>query len=270
MGGHGTGRKEYATTSTVKESKTIDVSLMADEGYLNAGASGTLSWSRNGEQFALIGFRTNDDEDVLYLSYTTSHPLSDDRTKHNYGVPITTTPCNFGGERPWFLCPGHERETCNERVGKLHCPPRGERYLCRHCHDLAYESSRKSGNPVETAKLRYERAHRKLRPDADSHFPGRNGTVLVRMDGKPDGMHWDTYEEILNDLREAHDDWWREMERRRVSMCAGFERRNRRAGYHDAADEREEWKEEAKDELKNGRLLSDIDRFALAEMGIPH
>lgn len=267
MGGHGTGREKHATTPTVSQCKTIGIGFLADEGCLDAEASGTLSWSRDGEQTASIAFRTNDDEDALALSYTTTDRRTDESTDHEYAVPITYTECNFGGTRPWFRCP---ESSCRERVGKLHCPPRGERYLCRHCHDLAYESSRKSGNPAETAKLRYERAHRKLCPDADSHQPARNGTVLVRIEGKPDGMHWDTYDEIFDDLREAHDDWWREVERRRVSMYAGFERKNRRAGYHDAADEREEWKEEAKDELENGHLLSDIDRFALAEMGIPH
>jgi hypothetical protein len=46
-------------------------------------------------------------------------------------VPLEWTACNFGGERPWFICPG---AGCSRRVAVLHAA--GKHFLCRHCYDL--------------------------------------------------------------------------------------------------------------------------------------
>jgi hypothetical protein len=50
-------------------------------------------------------------------------------------VPLEWTACNFGGERPWFLCPGIG---CVRRVTILYGPVKY--FLCRYCYDLRYES----------------------------------------------------------------------------------------------------------------------------------
>jgi hypothetical protein len=49
---------------------------------------------------------------------------------------LTWTPCNFGGQRPWFICPG-----CGERVAVLSAFPR---FRCRGCHPLVYASTHRS------------------------------------------------------------------------------------------------------------------------------
>lgn len=56
-------------------------------------------------------------------------------------VSLTWTSCHFGGQRPWFKCPSG---VCDERVSKLYLPPGGKRFLCRHCHNLSYESQGRS------------------------------------------------------------------------------------------------------------------------------
>jgi hypothetical protein len=39
----------------------------------------------------------------------------------SYAVPLSWTPCNFGGSRPWFVCPGVlEGVSCGRRVAKLY------------------------------------------------------------------------------------------------------------------------------------------------------
>jgi hypothetical protein len=54
-------------------------------------------------------------------------------------IPITTTPCQFGGERSWFLCPlDVSGAACGRRVPKLYLD-RGL-FGCRQCHNLAYAS----------------------------------------------------------------------------------------------------------------------------------
>ena len=52
------------------------------------------------------------------------------------GFALTSTTPRFGGLRYWFLCP-----RCGRRVGKLY---HVERWACRRCHNLAYQSQRHS------------------------------------------------------------------------------------------------------------------------------
>lgn len=47
-------------------------------------------------------------------------------------VATTTTPCFFGGERYWFLCP-----LCSKRVAILY---QIDSFGCRNCHNLMYAS----------------------------------------------------------------------------------------------------------------------------------
>lgn len=49
-------------------------------------------------------------------------------------VLLARTPCNYGGQRSWWLCPG-----CGGRCAILYG---GRRFLCRLCHRLAYPSTR--------------------------------------------------------------------------------------------------------------------------------
>ena len=50
----------------------------------------------------------------------------------DYVVPLTTTPCNYGGKRYWFLC------SCGRRCGVLYL--QGKHFTCRLCNQLAYRS----------------------------------------------------------------------------------------------------------------------------------
>jgi hypothetical protein len=60
-------------------------------------------------------------------------------------VRLQSTQPNFGGVRWWFSCPRMlDGEECDRRVGKLYRPPGGQRFACRRCLDLTYESCQKS------------------------------------------------------------------------------------------------------------------------------
>jgi len=52
-------------------------------------------------------------------------------------VTLEWTSCNFGGNRPWFICPN---AGCDRRVAVLHAA--GKWFPCRHCYDLSYERQR--------------------------------------------------------------------------------------------------------------------------------
>jgi hypothetical protein len=51
---------------------------------------------------------------------------------------------------------------CGRRVGKLHLPPHGRYFGCRHCHDLTYASCQESH--------KFDRAFRRLALDTGSDF----------------------------------------------------------------------------------------------------
>lgn len=53
----------------------------------------------------------------------------------HYSIRIDQTYPEFGGARCWFLCP-----RCARRVAKLYLVT--PRFECRHCNDLAYQSTR--------------------------------------------------------------------------------------------------------------------------------
>jgi hypothetical protein len=95
-----------------------------------------------------------------------------------YRVPIEWTACNFGGGRPWFVCPGR---SCIRRAALLYLG--GRYFLCRKCQDLSYASQREGGGSVP-ALHRCQRIRIQLggSPNMREPFPG-----------KPKGMHWKTY-----------------------------------------------------------------------------
>jgi hypothetical protein len=55
---------------------------------------------------------------------------------------LTWTPCNYGGSRPWFLCPG---EGCGRRVAIVYGPSSPPR--CRLCRGLSYASQLREAAP---------------------------------------------------------------------------------------------------------------------------
>lgn len=59
-----------------------------------------------------------------------------EHTERTQRVRLTQSPCYFGGNRWWLLCP-----SCNRRVFKLYLI---EQYWCRHCHNLTYRSRKRN------------------------------------------------------------------------------------------------------------------------------
>ena len=71
---------------------------------------------------------------------------------------LAWTPCNFGGFRPWFLCPSGE---CGKRVAILYLSESGQ-LLCRHCCELTYASQHVG--ELGRAELRAEKGKARLPP----------------------------------------------------------------------------------------------------------
>jgi hypothetical protein len=107
---------------------------------------------------ASLGYTATGDAIRLYYKI---HWRDREPEQINYQVPVVWTPCNFGGERPWFVCPGSR---CGgRRVTKLYLPPGGARYyLCRHCHDLTYHSRQTWDKQLAFYRRHPEALHRDL------------------------------------------------------------------------------------------------------------
>jgi hypothetical protein len=102
-------------------------------------------------------------------------------------VPLTWTACNFGGERPWFVCPG---DGCGRRVAIMYGP--GRYFLCRRCYDLVYESQRE--NAMSRALRRAQNIRERL---------GGSANMMQPFPEKPKDRHWQTYERLWWEHHEA-------------------------------------------------------------------
>ncbi len=129
-----------------------------------------------------------------------------------YAVPLSRTPCNFGGSRPWFVCPVVvEGVSCGRRVAKLYL--KGRYFLCRHCHDLAYSSQQEAHR--HAALRRCQRIRQKL---------GSTANMTEPFPGKPKGIHLKTYLRLCAKYKKAHEEHSRDHEEYSRKMLAHLER----------------------------------------------
>ena len=113
------------------------------------------------------------------------------------------TPCNYGGQRPWFKCP-----RCWRRVAVLFFI--GQSLVCRQCAELTYSSRNE-----DRWSRAIRRAHKILErlggePDSFLPFPPR-----------PKGMHHKTYYHLIKRWDEATQESWEFVERLVAKTRAG-------------------------------------------------
>jgi hypothetical protein len=190
LGGVGSGSwYRFNTKTTVEECRSLDVRRLHREGLLKPGYRFSWSWSRAGRQIASIGgvvLGSSRPEGVVLL-FRHRSGLSVEWEDVQELVELDWTPCNFGGERPWFICPG---AGCGRRVTVLYGP--GRYFLCRHCYDISYQSQR--DNKMYRALHRAQDIRRRL---------GGSANMMEPFPEKPKGMHWETYERLRWEHHEA-------------------------------------------------------------------
>jgi len=137
MGGFGSGAwTRYGARQTLDSLRRIEITFLKKIGVLNSSASGTLSWTRNGESNGLINYQIH--PAYIELNFNFRRGDREEWQPVKQRINFDTTACNFGGVRHWFLCPN-----CYQRVGVL-C--QGDKlFLCRHCCKVAYSSQNESG-----------------------------------------------------------------------------------------------------------------------------
>lgn len=170
MGGLGSGNWDRFGSKTLVESCLyLDVNQFNHDGWLQPRQLFNLNLT-NGANICVKTMAG-----AIELSYTISRDGQSEQVR--YQVPLTWTECNYGGKRPWFICPGGG---CGRRVGKLYLD--GKYFLCRHCHNLAYQSQREGKE--------WRLLHRSQEKFRKLGIGDRDDLYLAQ---KPKGMHWKTF-----------------------------------------------------------------------------
>jgi hypothetical protein len=185
MGGVGSGNSyRFDKKTTTDETHGVDVRYLHRNGLLKPGGWFTLRWSRGERETGSIRGAVMGEEkpERVNLIYRYRSGPGSEWEDVSEPVSLTWTACNFGGGRPWFICPG---AGCGRRVALLYGPKKY--FLCRHCYDLVYESQRE--NEMHRALRRAQAIRERL---------GGSANMTKPFPGKPKGMHWKTYERL----------WW--------------------------------------------------------------
>ena len=163
MGGYGSGRPSYKQKA--EECRSLDVNRFHRDGCLKPGRHGNCVWSRDGEEVGRIGYKAQDGR--LVLNYRVRQ-YGGDWEPITQSIRITHADCHYGGQRPYFSCPGVVNgQHCGRRVGKLFSG--GQYFLCRHCYNIAYSSQ---------SEARYDRMLR------------RANKLRMALGGEPGTAHW--------------------------------------------------------------------------------
>ena len=185
MGGIGSGNHwRWGTANTVESFRAIDVRRWARDGLLEPGRHFSWQWSIDGEKTADIQVEAK--AGAVRLKYK-QRSYGDDWQHESYDVLLTSTGCNYGGERVWFFCPARG---CGRRVAKLHG---GTIFACRKCHQLTYQSQREDFGTRAASQADKIRERLKWPPGI------LNGGGCAR----PKNMHWRTYWRLVG----KHDDY---------------------------------------------------------------
>lgn len=161
----------------------LKVSQLHKLGALDAGKRCTVSWA-DGSSVAMAAT-----DERLTLAYEHQGKTS---TTH---LMLSRTPCNYGGDRPWVICP---RLGCHHRAGVLFLY--GGAFMCRHCTGLLYASQ------AETANWRANRQAWKLRSRLGIKAGDMTQAGYIE---RPKGKHRKTHERDINRLDRLERKAWR-------------------------------------------------------------
>lgn len=188
MGGFGSGRMRGDRKDLTLRYLQIDLRLWYREGLLVPGRYFTSPWIRNGEVVASIRVQVEDEH--IVFKYRRQMSGQEGFKDHESPVAIGWSRCNYGGRRPWFICPAG----CGRRVAILYFGPE---LASRQCCGLAYLTQRVPA--FYRAIYRAEAIRKRLRGSANLSLP---------LPGKPKGMHWETYFRLCHEAEKWEERSW--------------------------------------------------------------
>lgn len=132
-------------------SNSLSIFWLKKHGYLPNGGgwrNGGIKWTYGmGGNESSIGFTVTTDgseSDNIKLNYTHTSNATGEKESMDYKIMLTTTPCNYGGKRYWFVCPLIKNgRYCGKRVGVVYSV--GKWFGCRYCGEIAYQSQFEGG-----------------------------------------------------------------------------------------------------------------------------
>ena len=163
---------------------SLDIRWLHREGLLKSQFPTTVRWYRENKEMSSIQVVAQNGQ--VLLNYDHSRRDGYQSEHLSYPVRVRWTSCNYGGIRPWFICP---TPGCGRRVAILYA---GRMFACRHCYNLAYESQRIA---------RHSRAIRRARKIRMKL--GGTISILDAFPGKPRRMHWRTYTRLFREYEVA-------------------------------------------------------------------
>jgi hypothetical protein len=138
------GRHSWSHRIRVERCRVISIDELNRAGVFDSafGSFWSCQWKNSaGEEISSIACMVIDGGGAIRFRYGLTNGSSEQPEVLDYYVEIVTTPCNFGGERRWFVCPlVKDGAPCGRRVGKLYLPRGGKYFGCRICYDLTYKS----------------------------------------------------------------------------------------------------------------------------------
>ncbi len=115
---------------------SIDVREWCRRGLMEPGQKLCWHWERDGREILFIIIEMDSDRVVLRQEYP---PPGENSKQIVQPIWLSYTPCNYGGTRAWFRCPGLP---CGRKVAVLY--KAGKYFVCRSCCGLRYLSQRTS------------------------------------------------------------------------------------------------------------------------------
>jgi hypothetical protein len=190
MGGFGSGRRSGGGKRVAEHCSALDVNHLRKAGAIADGWAGSWAWTRNGEKTASIFMRSERNHVTLTYRW---RPNGADWQDVTEVVAIRWVDCRYGGQRPFFVCPGGVLGViCARRSIKLYSA--GQYFLCRHCHRLRY---------AVQSEDRWDRAMRKagkIRTKLGAE-PG----LCAPLPRRPKGLWHRTYEGMMKAIFEAEE-----------------------------------------------------------------
>lgn len=172
MGGYGSGRLGSKPKS--EEVFKIDVRQMKRNGSLQSGATSTNRWTRGDVLLAEISMTSWMNQVIIH-------------TSPEQKVNLTWTSCNYGGQRPWFLCP-----SCNRRSAILYITSAS--LACSTCQNITYYC--RSEGQIDRMLRKKNKLRKRLIVD-----DGWGLDFFCR----PKGMHQKTYDRLLSEFFDAEE-----------------------------------------------------------------
>jgi len=136
------GRYYYDAKITVEQATQLSIFKLKEFGLLRGRCTSTLTWTHKlSGKTSSIGILVDTEDLYAKVNYAITDRDTDEKTDYDYKINLTTTPCNFGGVRYWFICPlSRDGAYCGRRTGTLYLASGGNYFGCRHCYNLSYES----------------------------------------------------------------------------------------------------------------------------------